>query len=62
VYLLDTTVVSELRRPKPDAAVVEWVAGAPGRQFLSVIVVGELARGVELLRRRDPDQAQAHAE
>ncbi len=41
---------------------VDWVAAAPGRQFLSVIVVGELARGVELLRRRDPQQSRAHAD
>ena len=59
MYLLDTNVVSELRRPRPDAAVVEWVAGTPDRQFLSVVVIGELTRGVELLRRTDLHQGQA---
>jgi hypothetical protein len=62
VYLLDTNVVSELRRHRPNPAVVEWVAQTPEQQFLSVIVIGELARGVELLRRKDPSQARAHAE
>ena len=58
MYLLDTNVVSELRRPRPDAAVVEWVAGTPDRQFLSVVVIGELTRGVELLRRTDLDRGR----
>ena len=62
MYLLDTNVVSELRRPRPDAAVVEWVAGTPDRQFLSVVVIGELTRGVELLRRTDLHQGQALTE
>ena len=62
VYLLDTNVVSELRRRRPDPAVVQWVAQAPGRQFLSVVVIGELTRVVELLHRKDPHQGQALAE
>ena len=40
-----------------------WVAQAPpGRQFLSVVVIGELTRGVELLHRKDPQQGRALAE
>ena len=62
MYLLDTNVVSELRRRRPDPAVAQWVAQAPGRQFLSVVVIGELTRGVELLHRKDPQQGQALAE
>ena len=62
MFLLDTNVVSELRRAKPDRAVTEWVAGAPGRLALSVVVIGELTGGVELLRRKDPRQGQALSE
>lgn len=62
MYLLDTNVVSELRRPKPDPAVVDWVSNTPGEQFLSVIVIGELTRGVELMRRKDARHAAALAE
>lgn len=62
-YLLDTNVLSEVRRPRPDPAVVEWLAAvAPERLFLSVLVVGELRHGVELLRTRDPARSVRLAE
>lgn len=49
-YLLDTNVVSELARPKPDARVVAWLAGVPdGMLHLSVLSLGELRSGVERL-------------
>lgn len=56
MFLLDTNVISELLRPKPAPAVVEWLAGQPARhQYLSVLTLGELSRGVALMpagRRR----------
>jgi predicted nucleic acid-binding protein len=54
-FLLDTNVVSELRRgERADAGVRAWFAQHSTDQlWLSVLVVGELRRGVELLRRRD---------
>jgi toxin FitB len=60
-YLLDTNVVSELRkRERADANLVSWFeARRDGEFWLSVLVVGELRRGVELLARRDPDAARA---
>jgi len=61
VYLLDTNVISELRRTRPDPAVVAWVADTPGAQYLSVVVIGELTCGVELMRRKDAPQALAYA-
>ncbi len=60
-YLLDTNVVSELRkRERADAGVRAWFAEVDDRElFLSVLVVGELRRGVELVRRRDAPTALA---
>jgi predicted nucleic acid-binding protein len=47
-WLLDTNVVSELRKPKPDRKVVAFVAAQPGRQlFLSDVTLGEIAYGIE---------------
>lgn len=55
-YLLDTNVLSELRRRVPDPAVVAWVEGRPASTFfLSVLTLGEIRRGIESLgdeRRR----------
>jgi predicted nucleic acid-binding protein len=49
-YLLDTCVVSELVKPAPEAAVVAWMARLPDEAcHLSVISVGELARGAARL-------------
>lgn len=59
-YLLDTNVVSELRRARPDPAVVRWFDDArSGELFLSVLTVGEIRLGVLRLRERDPRQAEA---
>lgn len=61
MFLLDTNVISELRKgDKCDARVATWYAGIPEADlFISVIVAGELRKGVERLRRRDPRQAEA---
>ena len=57
-FLLDTNVVSEARRPGGDANVKSWVASVPASDlYLSVLVIGEVRRGIERLRRRDPAQA-----
>lgn len=54
-FLLDTNVVSELRkRHRADPNLLRWFARNEAAEFwLSVLVVGELRRGVELIRRRD---------
>lgn len=59
--LLDTNVVSELRKGRrANRAVQAWLAGVGDEDiYLSVLVVGELRRGTELLRRRDSRQAMA---
>lgn len=58
-FLLDTNVVSELRKgERADGHVVRWLAAHADAEFwLSVLVVGELRRGVELIRRRDEPAA-----
>ena len=57
-FLLDTNVVSEIRKPRPDSKAQAWLASAPAAElYLSVLVVGEIRQGVERLRRRDPARA-----
>ena len=60
-FLLDTNVLSEVRKKRPDPGVKHWFASVrPDELFLSVLVVGEIVQGVERLRRRDPAQAAAY--
>ena len=50
-YLLDTNVLSELRKKTPNAGVVEWFAERPASTlFLSVLTLGELRKGAEGLK------------
>ena len=58
-YLLDTNVLSELRkRDRADRNVVGWFRQRQAQElFLSVLTVGELRHGVERIRRRDPSSA-----
>jgi len=54
MFLLDTMIVSELRRPSPNASVMRWLASVPQRdQRLSVITLMEIERGVERKRTKD---------
>jgi predicted nucleic acid-binding protein len=58
MYLLDTNVVSELRRPKPHGAVTAWLETVrSARLCLSVMTVGELQAGIERNRANDPGKA-----
>ncbi len=60
MYLLDTNVVSELRRAKPHGGVVAWLAGEPDEHLhLSAVTLGELQAGVEITREQDPAKAAA---
>lgn len=60
-YLLDTNLVSELRKgERANRGVVEWYRQRDKRElYLSVVTLAELRRGIALLRRRDPQQAAA---
>jgi predicted nucleic acid-binding protein len=58
MYLLDTNVVSELRKTKPHGAVIAWIEGVPSDQlFISALTLGELQAGVERTRKRDQEKA-----
>lgn len=57
-YLLDTNVLSEVRKPNADPNVSTWLKDVDGnRLYLSVLVLGEVRQGVERLRRRDVTRA-----
>ena len=59
MYLLDTNVVSELRRPRPSRAVLDWIADVPAEQlFVSAVTVGEIQAGIEITREQDPAKAE----
>ena len=59
MYLLDTNVVSELRRPRPHGAVLAWIADVPAdRLFLSAVTIGEIQAGIEITRGQDPAKAE----
>jgi toxin FitB len=60
-FLLDTNVISEIRkRERANPNVTQWVAGTPAVDICtSVIVLGEIRRGIELKRRSDPAQGVA---
>jgi predicted nucleic acid-binding protein len=60
MYLLDTNVLSELRRPRPNPAVLQWLSQTPDEELhLAAITFGELQAGVEMTRRQDPAKAAA---
>ena len=58
MYLLDTNVVSELRRPRPHGAVVAWLESvADADLHLSAVTIGEIQAGIEITRERDAAKA-----
>lgn len=58
MYLLDTNIISELRRPKPHGAVVAWLESVEDKDlFLSAVTLGEIQAGIELTREQDAAKA-----
>jgi toxin FitB len=52
MYLLDTNIISELRRPRPHAGMIAWLSGLASDQvFISAVTLGELQAGVENARQ-----------
>jgi len=59
VFLLDTNIVSELRRRKPHGAVLNWIADVPADQLLlSAVTVSEIQAGIEITREQDAAKAR----
>jgi hypothetical protein len=61
-YLLDTNVVSEPRKASPHPEVMAWMrrqADVKAEIYLSVLVVGEVRKGIDQVRPRDPRRADA---
>ena len=59
MYILDTNVVSELRRARPNRAVLDWIDDVPADQlYLSAVTIGEIQSGIELTREQDPSKAE----
>ena len=60
MYLLDTNIVSELRRHRPHGGVVAWIESISEEHLnVSAVTLGELQAGVEITRSQDPDRAAA---
>ena len=60
MYLLDTHVVSELRKPKPHGAVLAWLMSVNDQAlFLSAFSLAEIQRGIEITRQQDVTKAQS---
>jgi predicted nucleic acid-binding protein len=58
MYLLDTNIVSELRKPRPHGGVVAWLQSADDADLhLSAVTLGEIQAGVELTRDQDAAKA-----
>jgi toxin FitB len=58
MYLIDTSVVSELRKPKPHGAVVAWLRGVEDRHLhVSAVTLGEIQAGIEITRGQEPEKA-----
>jgi predicted nucleic acid-binding protein len=59
MFLLDTNVVSELRKLKPHGGVVAWIQATPEEAlFVSAVTIGEIQAGIEITRGQDAAKAQ----
>ena len=59
MYLLDTNIIAELRRPKPHGAVLEWYKNITEEDlFSSAVSIGEIQVGIELTRTQDKKKAE----
>ena len=60
MYLLDTNVISELKRLRPHGGVIAWLSQVdPEQVFVSVVSFAELQSGIEKTREQDADKAAA---
>lgn len=60
MYLLDTNIVSELRKPRPHGGVVAWLEEVADEDlYLSAVTLGEIQAGIEITREQDSQKAAA---
>ncbi len=58
MYLLDTNIISELRKPRPHGGVLAWLESINDSElFLSAVSLAEIQAGIELTREQDSDKA-----
>lgn len=58
MYLLDTNIVSELRRKKPHGAVLAWLQSVDNQAlYVSAVTLGEIQAGIEITREQDSQRA-----
>ena len=58
MYLLDTNIVSELRRKKPHGAVVAWLHSVDDKDlYLASVTLAEIQAGIELTREQNAERA-----
>ena len=58
MFLLDTNVISALRKPKPHGAVLAWIKQANDADLhLSAVTIGEIQAGIEITKEQNPEKA-----
>jgi toxin FitB len=58
MYLLDTNIVSELRKQRPHGGVVAWIEAVADEDiYLSAVTLGEIQAGIEITREQDGEKA-----
>lgn len=58
MYLLDTNIISELRKPRPYAGLVAWISEMTDLSlYLSAVTLGEIQAGIEITREQDKAKA-----
>jgi predicted nucleic acid-binding protein len=58
MYLLDTNVISEFRRPRPHGVVLAWLSAVDDADLnISAVTLGEIQAGIELTREQDATKA-----
>lgn len=58
MYLLDTNIISELRKPKPHGAVVAWIKSVENKDlYISAVTLAEIQAGIEITREQDIEKA-----
>jgi predicted nucleic acid-binding protein len=54
MYLLDTNIISELRKPRPYPELVSWLRNIPDSSlYISAVTIGEIQAGIEITREQD---------